>query len=183
MRCHSVACGTPEPLTSRCDSDFNDAGNVIEAHEHIGDFAKHLSSASRARNNRPFFRSHTRYLTECLGMWNSQRSSKFTTDRDQVFDEIVLIRIGHLDCDPLPPINFRAVVETPDQDSPGSDCRGDDWRKVPDRRVRLKRSLSVVAQPWLTAQVLAIGVLQQRHFLVIIRVQHDCGRRIGLHSP
>ncbi len=28
---------------------YDDAGNVIHTHEHEGDFAKHLSSASRAR--------------------------------------------------------------------------------------------------------------------------------------
>jgi hypothetical protein len=56
-------------------------------------------------------------------MWNSQCSPQLTTDRDQVFDEIVLIRIGHCDCQPLPPIDFRAVFEAPDKHSSNSDCR------------------------------------------------------------
>jgi len=82
---------------------------------------------------------HSRYLTEGLGMGHSQRSPQLTTDRDQILDEIVLVRIGHLDCDPLPPIDFGAVVEAPDKHCASRYCRSDDWRQVPDRRVRLKR--------------------------------------------
>src|SRR5437667_11552113 len=66
-------------------------------------------------------RLHSCDLDECRRMRHSQRCAQFTADGDQVFLEIITVRICELKRQALQPIHLRPVLEAAHKHSARSD--------------------------------------------------------------